>query len=167
MGEHVIIRNLFVIFPFLFLYFIRIIIKLNIFSILKLYFLCKTHFIYDLKTSNQTIYHKFATTYSVSIDSPTKIEYTSKERRCASLQIDIEIDPAVEDTKVLIMTKEKNQFINDLVDVLSNYSKKKITSLTAYINDKVYFIDVAEILRIYTANQKVYTDKRGGIPNKI
>ncbi len=88
-------------------------------------------------------------------------------RRCASLQIDIEIDPAVEDTKVLIMTKEKNQFINDLIDVLSNYSKKKITSLTAYINDKVYFIDVAEILRIYTANQKVYTDKRGGIPNKI
>ena len=67
----------------------------------------------------------------------------------------------------IIMTKEKNQFINDLVDVLSNYSKKKITSLTAYINDKVYFIDVAEILRIYTANQKVYTDKRGGIPNKI
>ncbi len=83
------------------------------------------------------------------------------------MQIDIEIDPAVEDTKVLIMTKGKNQFINDLVDVLSNYSKKKITSLTAYINDKVYFIDVAEILRIYTANQKVYTDKRGGIPNKI
>lgn len=72
------------------------------------------------------------------------------------MQIDIEINPAVEDTKVLITAKEKNQFINDLVDVLSNYSKKKINSLTAYINDKVYFIDVAEILRIYTANQKVY-----------
>lgn len=72
------------------------------------------------------------------------------------MQIDIEIDSTVEDTKVLITTREKNQFINDLVDVLSNYSKKKITSLTAYINDKVYFIDVAEILRIYTANQKVY-----------
>lgn len=72
------------------------------------------------------------------------------------MQIDIEIDPTVKDTKVLITAKEKNQFINDLVDVLSNYSKKKITSLTAYINDKVFFIDVAEILRIYTANQKVY-----------
>ena len=42
------------------------------------------------------------------------------------------------------------------MDVIEDFDKKPTASLTGYIGDKAYLIDVADILRIYAANQKVY-----------
>ena len=72
------------------------------------------------------------------------------------LNVTVKIDPEVKDTQVLITVEKRSRFLCRLVDVIEDFDKKPTASLTGYIGDKAYLIDVADILRIYAANQKVY-----------
>lgn len=77
------------------------------------------------------------------------------------MNVEVKIDPDVKDTEVLITAEKKSRFLCGLVDVIQDFDKKRAASLTGHIGDRVYLVDVAGILRIYAANQKVYvqTDK--------
>ena len=77
------------------------------------------------------------------------------------MNVEVKINPDVKDTEVLITAEKKSRFLCGLVDVIQDFDKKRAASLTGHIGDRAYLVDVADILRIYAANQKVYvqTDK--------
>lgn len=77
------------------------------------------------------------------------------------MNVTVKIDPDVKDTEVLITAEKRSRFLSRLVNVIQDFDKNRATTLTGHIGDRVYLIDVADILRIYAANQKVYvqTDK--------
>jgi len=72
------------------------------------------------------------------------------------LKIGVSIDPTAEEIEVQITAEERNKTVNEIVDLLSDYDKKKLTTLTAYKGDRAYLIEICDIIRIYAANQKVY-----------
>ena len=73
-----------------------------------------------------------------------------------NLQVDVKVSPCVEDVEVLITAEKKTQFVNDLVEVIWDFDKHTVTTLTGYIDNRAYIIKVADILRIFALNQKVY-----------
>ena len=73
-----------------------------------------------------------------------------------NLQVDVKVNPCVEDVEVLITAEKKTQFVNDLVEVIWDFDKHTVTTLTGYIDNRAYIIKVADILRIFALNQKVY-----------
>ncbi len=72
------------------------------------------------------------------------------------MKIGVSIDPTAEEIEVQITAEERNKTVNEIVDLLSDYDKKKLTTLTAYKGDRAYLIEICDIIRIYAANQKVY-----------
>ena len=72
------------------------------------------------------------------------------------MQVDVKVNPCVEDVEVLITAEKKTQFVNDLVEVIWDFDKHTVTTLTGYIDNRAYIIKVADILRIFALNQKVY-----------
>ncbi len=70
------------------------------------------------------------------------------------MEIDIKLDKNVKETKVIIVTNEINDSIVDIVDKLKN--KKNKDKLSAFKNERVYLIDISEIVSIYAENKKVY-----------
>ena len=72
------------------------------------------------------------------------------------MQVDVKVSPCVEDVEVLITAEKKTQFVNDLVEVIWDFDKHTVTTLTGYIDNRAYIIKVADILRIFALNQKVY-----------
>ena len=78
------------------------------------------------------------------------------------MQVDIKVNPCVEDVEVLITAEKKTQFVNDLVEVIWDFDKHTVTTLTGYIDNRAYIIKVADILRIFALNQKVYIQTANG-----
>lgn len=72
------------------------------------------------------------------------------------MKVKVKIDPNVKDTEVLITAEKNSQFIDNLINKILDYEKKKLTSFTAYIGARAYIINATDIIRIYAANQKVY-----------
>lgn len=72
------------------------------------------------------------------------------------MQVDVKVNPCVEDVEVLITAEKKTQFVNDLVEVIWDFDKHTVTTLTGYIDNRAYIIKVADILRVFALNQKVY-----------
>ena len=72
------------------------------------------------------------------------------------MQVDVKVNPCVEDVEVLITAEKKTQFVNDLVEIIWDFDKHTVTTLTGYIDNRAYIIKVADILRIFALNQKVY-----------
>lgn len=70
------------------------------------------------------------------------------------MNVEVKIDPDVKDTEVLITAEKRSRFLCRLVDVIQDFDKKRAASLTGHIGDRAYLVDVADILRIYAANQK-------------
>lgn len=78
------------------------------------------------------------------------------------MKIGVSIDPSVQDTEVQITAAERNKTINEIVDLLSDYDKKRLTTLTAYKSDSAYLVKTSDIVRVYAANQKVYIQTEQG-----
>ena len=45
------------------------------------------------------------------------------------MQVDIKVNPCVEDVEVLITAEKKTQFVNDLVEVIWDFDKHTVTTL--------------------------------------
>ena len=101
-----------------------------------------------------TAHHKFTTTYMRNMDLATSNRYNLYGGD--NLQVDVKVNPCVEDVEVLITAEKKTQFVNDLVEVIWDFDKHTVTTLTGYIDNRAYIIKVADILRIFALNQKVY-----------
>ena len=71
------------------------------------------------------------------------------------MQVDVKIKPCVEEVEVLITAEKRTQFVNDLVEVIWDFDKHSVTTLTGYIDNRAYIIKVTDILRIFSLNQKV------------
>ena len=72
------------------------------------------------------------------------------------LEVEVKITPLVSDVEVLITAQKKSRFIDDLVDTILDFDKDTIKTVTGYVGDRAHLIEVADIVRIYSANQKVY-----------
>ena len=83
------------------------------------------------------------------------------------MQVDIKVNPCVEDVEVLITAEKKTQFVNDLVEVIWDFDKHTVTTLTGYIDNRAYIIKVADILRIFALNQKVYIQTANSIRQSL
>ncbi len=79
-----------------------------------------------------------------------------------SLQVDVKIKPCVEEVEVLITAEKRTQFVNDLFEVIWDFDKHSVTTLTGYIDNRAYIIKVTDILRIFSLNQKVYIQTANG-----
>ena len=78
------------------------------------------------------------------------------------MQVDVKIKPCVEEVEVLITAEKRTQFVNDLVEVIWDFDKHSVTTLTGYIDNRAYIIKVTDILRIFSLNQKVYIQTANG-----
>lgn len=87
-----------------------------------------------------TAYHKFTTTYMRNVDLATSNRYTLYGGD--NLQVDVKINPCVEDVEVLITAEKKTQFVNNLVEVIWDFDKHTVTTLTGYIDNLAYIIKV-------------------------
>ena len=92
-------------------------------------------------------HHKFTTTYMRNMDLATSNRYNLYGGD--NLQVDVKVNPCVEDVEVLITAEKKTQFVNDLVEVIWDFDKHTVTTLTGYIDNRAYIIKVADILRIF------------------
>lgn len=74
------------------------------------------------------------------------------------MQVEIKIDSAVKEPKVVILTDQMTEEINEMVRKLSDPESQMIAG---FQNDTVTLLDQDTILRIYAANGKVFatTDK--------
>lgn len=70
------------------------------------------------------------------------------------MQVDVKIKPCVEEVEVLITAEKRTQFVNDLVEVIWDFDKHSVTTLTGYIDNRAYIIKVTDILRIFSLNIK-------------
>ena len=76
------------------------------------------------------------------------------------MQVDVKIKPCVEEVEVLITAEKRTQFVNDLVEVIWDFDKHSVTTLTGYIDNRAYIIKVTDILRIFSLNQSVVSAGR-------
>ena len=74
------------------------------------------------------------------------------------MEIEIRIDKDTEKTRVLIITKEMDESIQDLLGKIQGTGKKKIAG---YLDDLLYLLEPAEINYFFAQNQNVFakTDK--------
>lgn len=72
------------------------------------------------------------------------------------MKVGINIDRSVEEVEVLITALEQNRIVDALYEHIVAFDRKTLETLTAYKNDIAKIVDVADIFRIYTGNQKVY-----------
>ncbi len=72
------------------------------------------------------------------------------------MKIGINIDHSVKETEVLITAQEQNRTVDSLYKYIAEFGKNSLETVTAYKDDTAKIIDVADIFRIYTGNQKVY-----------
>lgn len=72
------------------------------------------------------------------------------------LKVVLNIDPSAAETEVLITAREQTKAVEALYEHISAFGKKSPETLTAYRDDTARIVNVADIFRIYTGNQKVY-----------
>lgn len=69
------------------------------------------------------------------------------------MQIKVEIDEKCKETEILIRTAELTEEVQETIQKLS-VSQQKL--LAGFAGENVELLDASEILRIFTANQKVF-----------
>lgn len=72
------------------------------------------------------------------------------------MKVEINIDRSVEKVNVLITAQERDRMVDALYKHITEFGKKSLETLTAYRDDIARIVDVADIFRIFTGNQKVY-----------
>jgi len=78
------------------------------------------------------------------------------------LKVGINIDRSVEEIEVLITAHEQSRTVNALYEHIVEFDKKSLETLTAYKDDIVKIVNVTDVFRIYTGNQKVYIQTHQG-----
>jgi DNA-binding LytR/AlgR family response regulator len=68
------------------------------------------------------------------------------------LKIEVQVDEKIEETKLVIYTKQVNDEITELVEKLS--SKNEV--IKAFLGDEMYFIKEDDIESVFSENGKVY-----------
>lgn len=74
------------------------------------------------------------------------------------MDIEIKIDKDIEKTRVLIITREVDENIQELIGKIQGSGRRKVAG---YLDDLLYLLDPAEINYFYAQNQNVFakTDK--------
>lgn len=72
------------------------------------------------------------------------------------MKVKININRSVEETEVLITAQEKNRTVDALYEHIAGFNKRCIETLTVCKDDMARIIDVNDVFRIYTGNQKTY-----------
>lgn len=78
------------------------------------------------------------------------------------MRVGINIDRSVEEVEVLITAQEQNKTVDALYEHIIEFGKKTLETLTAYQGDIAKIVNVADIFRIYTGNQRVYIQTHQG-----
>ena len=78
------------------------------------------------------------------------------------MKVGINIDRSVEEVEVLITAQEQSRTVNALYKHIVEFDKKSLETLTAYKDDIAKIVNVADVFRIYTGNQKVYIQTHQG-----
>ena len=75
------------------------------------------------------------------------------------MQVEIKIDTSCNETKVIIVT---NKITDDVSELAKRISEQTPSVLVGFKDDNVSILDHAKIIRLYTANQKVYAVTKNG-----
>lgn len=78
------------------------------------------------------------------------------------MKVGINIDRSVEEVEVLITAQEQSRTVNALYGHIVEFDKKSLETLTAYRDDIAKIVNVTDVFRIYTGNQKVYIQTHQG-----
>jgi len=78
------------------------------------------------------------------------------------LKVVINIDRSVEEIEVLITAQKQGRTVNALYEHIVEFNKKSLETITAYKDDIAKIVNVTDIFRIYTGNQKVYIQTHQG-----
>jgi len=78
------------------------------------------------------------------------------------LKVGINIDRSVEEVEVLITAQEQSRTVNALYEHIVEFDKKSLETLTAYRDDIAKIVNMTDVFRIYTGNQKVYIQTHQG-----
>ena len=78
------------------------------------------------------------------------------------MKVGINIDHSVEEVEVLITAQEQSRTVNALYEHIVEFDKKSLETLTAYKDDIAKIVNVTDVFRIYTGNQKVYIQTHQG-----
>ena len=79
-----------------------------------------------------------------------------------TLKVGINIDHSVEEVEVLITAQEQSRTVNALYEHIVEFDKKSLETLTAYRDDIAKIVNMTDVFRIYTGNQKVYIQTHQG-----
>lgn len=78
------------------------------------------------------------------------------------MKVGINIDRSVEEVEVLITAQEQSRTVNALYEHIVEFDKKSLETLTAYRDDIAKIVNMTDVFRIYTGNQKVYIQTHQG-----
>lgn len=80
-----------------------------------------------------------------------------------AIDIDIQIDPACSDPKVIIRTARMTPEIDDIVHAIESSTDSAYPMVTAYAGDTMVLLSQREIIRVYVESRKliVWTDRGG------
>lgn len=78
------------------------------------------------------------------------------------MKVGINIDRSVEEVEVLITAQEQNRTVDALYEHIVGFDKESFETLTVYKDDIVQIVNVTDVFRIYTGNQKVYIQTHQG-----
>ena len=78
------------------------------------------------------------------------------------MKVGINIDHSVEEVEVLITAQEQSRTVNALYEHIVEFDKKSLKTLTAYRDDIAKIVNMTDVFRIYTGNQKVYIQTHQG-----
>ncbi len=78
------------------------------------------------------------------------------------MKVGINIDRSVEEVEVLITAKGQSRMVDALYEHIVEFDKKSLETLTAYRDDIAKMVNVNDVFRIYTGNQKVYIQTHQG-----
>lgn len=69
------------------------------------------------------------------------------------MKVQVEIDPSCKEPEILIRTNELTEEISELMQKLSATNQKV---LAGFRGDQVQLLDIADIIRIYSADKKIF-----------
>lgn len=75
------------------------------------------------------------------------------------MQVEVKIDPACREPRVIILTDEMKEEINGILERLSRTQPK---ILAGFRDKTMTILDETELLRVYAENGKVYAQNRDG-----
>lgn len=78
------------------------------------------------------------------------------------MKVGINIDRSIEELEVLITAQEQSRAVNALYEHIVEFDKKSLETLTAYRDDIAKIVNVTDVFRIYTGNQKIYIQTHQG-----